>query len=220
MIYWDMDTFLLRDPTARFKAAAQGWDALFARHGDGDCVNIGVFYLKANARTAVWMSQFLAWYHDHPFEIDQRGLHVFLSLPAEALKVAYVPEDLVEIRGSVLEDLNEVVIGDVGWVGDLPRMLIFHWCHRPLGLKVSEINLAYDAADALVDHDLPLSVALSVASGAVPGGRWAKVLAAKFMLESCSAPVSPWPHCCREASKCLGRRGYQLQHPPVRSPCW
>lgn len=47
MIYLDMDTFLLRDPTARFQAAAVGWDALFARHGDGDCVNIGVFYLKA-----------------------------------------------------------------------------------------------------------------------------------------------------------------------------
>ena len=49
MIYWDMDTFLLRDPTPRFKAAAEGYDALFARHGDGDCVNIGVFYIKAGA---------------------------------------------------------------------------------------------------------------------------------------------------------------------------
>ena len=49
MIYLDMDTFLLRDPTERFAAAAEGWDALFARHGDGDCVNIGIFYLKDNS---------------------------------------------------------------------------------------------------------------------------------------------------------------------------
>ena len=35
------------------------------------------------------------------------------------LKVASVPDDLVPIRGSVLEDLNEVVIGDIGWVGYL-----------------------------------------------------------------------------------------------------
>ena len=41
------DTFLLRDPTKRFEAAAQDWDALFARHGDGDCINIGIFYIKA-----------------------------------------------------------------------------------------------------------------------------------------------------------------------------
>lgn len=47
-IYLDMDTFLLRDPTKRFKAAAEGgWDALFSRHADADCINIGVFYLKA-----------------------------------------------------------------------------------------------------------------------------------------------------------------------------
>jgi hypothetical protein len=27
--------------------------------------------------------RFLTWYHDHPFEIDQRGLHIFLALPAQ-----------------------------------------------------------------------------------------------------------------------------------------
>ena len=45
------DTFLLRDPTKRFEAAAQDWDALFARHGDGDCINIGIFYIKAGPGT-------------------------------------------------------------------------------------------------------------------------------------------------------------------------
>ena len=29
--------------------------------------------------------------------------------------------------------------------GSLSQMLIFHWCHRPLELKVKEMNLAYDA---------------------------------------------------------------------------
>ncbi|CAK9012271.1 Nucleotid_trans domain-containing protein [Durusdinium trenchii] len=197
VIYLDMDTFLLRDPTARFQAAAVGWDALFARHGDGDCVNIGVFYLKANGRTAVWMSQFLAWYHDHPFEIDQRGLHIFLGLPSMQLEVAHIPKDLVRIRGSVLEDWNEVVIGDIGWVGSFPMMQIFHWCHRPLELKVHEMNLAYDAADVLEDHELPLSLALSVGSGAVPDSPWARVVAVKFVFES-----------------------YQLKEAPGRRACW
>ena len=40
-----------------------------------------------------------------------------------------------------------------------------------------------DGADALEGHDFPLSVALSVAAGAVPGSPWAKVVAVKFMFE-------------------------------------
>ena len=47
VVIFSQDTFLLRDPTERFQAAADDWDALFARHGDGDCINIGIFYLKA-----------------------------------------------------------------------------------------------------------------------------------------------------------------------------
>eukprot|EP00440_Ansanella_granifera_P029618 gb/GFBE01032170.1/.p1 GENE.gb/GFBE01032170.1/~~gb/GFBE01032170.1/.p1 ORF type:complete len:688 (+),score=100.97 gb/GFBE01032170.1/:1-2064(+) len=197
VIYMDMDTFLLRDPTPRILASAAGWDALFARHADADCVNIGVFYLRANAQTAIWMSQFLAWYHDHPFEIDQRGLHVFLGLPAQNLQIAYPPDDLVQIRGGVLDDVNEVVIGDVSWAGSLPHMLIFHWCHRPLVQKEEEINAAYDAADHLDSHNLPLSLAMSVASGATRSSSWAQVLRARIVLD-----------------------GYKNAEPPMRTPCW
>eukprot|EP00931_Biecheleriopsis_adriatica_P107275 TRINITY_DN81622_c0_g1_i1.p1 TRINITY_DN81622_c0_g1~~TRINITY_DN81622_c0_g1_i1.p1 ORF type:complete len:690 (+),score=138.74 TRINITY_DN81622_c0_g1_i1:74-2143(+) len=197
VLYLDMDTFLLRDPTPRILASAEGWDALFARHADADCINIGIFYIRANGKTAVWMSQFLAWYHDHPFEIDQRGLHIFLGLPARELSIAYAPDDLVKIRGGVLDDVNEVVIGDVTWAGSLPKMLIFHWCHRPLEQKEQEINLAYDAADSLEPHNLPLSLAMSVASGANPGSAWAKVLSARIVLD-----------------------GYKALQPPIRTPCW
>merc|ERR1719221_2376801 len=129
VLYMDMDTYLIRDPAPRVlqqvKSGEKGLrEALFARHADADCINIGVFFLRAGARMAIWLSQFLAWYHDHPFEIDQRGLHVFLRLPSEKLRVAYTPEDLVHIHGGVLDDVNEVVIGDLGWVGELSRMLI------------------------------------------------------------------------------------------------
>merc|ERR1711920_568162 len=111
-IYMDMDTFLLRDPTPRLLAQAEGLEALFASHADADCINIGVFYIRSTPNTAVWLSQFLAWYHDHPYEVDQRGLHVFLRLPAETLRVAYPPKDLVHVRAGILDDINEVVIGD------------------------------------------------------------------------------------------------------------
>ena len=42
----------------------------------------------------------------------------------QVLQVASVPEDLVPIRGSILEDLNEVVIGDIGWVGSWSSALL------------------------------------------------------------------------------------------------
>ncbi|CAK0875648.1 unnamed protein product, partial [Prorocentrum cordatum] len=127
-----MDTFLIRDPTPRILSQAEGFDALFSRHADGDCVNIGVFYLRSTPETAVWLSQFLAWYHDHPFEIDQRGLQVFLRLPSERVQIAYPPADLVGIRAGVLDDVNEFVIGVSGWHGAHERLLILHWCEKPI----------------------------------------------------------------------------------------
>ncbi|CAE7220896.1 unnamed protein product [Symbiodinium sp. CCMP2592] len=196
VLYTDMDTFWLRDPTSRILASAEGWDALFARHGDADCVNIGVFYLRASGRTALWMSQFIAWYHDHPFEIDQRGLHVFLGLPTQRMKVAFLPEDLVQIRGSVLEDRNEVVIGDIGWAGLLPRMLIFHWCHRPIELKEKEINIAYDAHEALLDHNLPVSLAVSVMAGAMPRTPWAYAFKFRVVLDQYIKKLSDEREAC------------------------
>ena len=197
VLYTDMDTFWLRDPTRRILSSAEGWDALFARHGDADCVNIGVFYLRASGRTAVWMSQFMAWYHDHPFEIDQRGLHVFLGLHAQNIRIAYLPEDLVEIRGSVLEDRNEVVIGDIGWEGTLPKMLIFHWCHRPIELKERELNAAYDASEQLEPHNMPVALALSVMSGAVARTSWALAFRLRVILDQ-----------------------YQAEMEEERKPCW
>jgi len=197
VFYLDMDTFLLRDPTPRVMALAEGFDALFARHADADCINIGVFFLRARGQTAIWMSQFLAWYHDHPFEIDQRGLHVFLRLPAEQLRVAYPPSDLVEVRAGVLDDVNEVVIGDVGWCGELSKMLIFHWCHRPLVQKEEEIAAAYDAADAAEAHGLALAAAITVAARAQEQTPWLQVLRLRAIFEE-----------------------YQKEEPPVREACW
>merc|ERR1719436_1365519 len=182
VLYMDMDTYLIRDPAPRVlqqvtPAGESGpREALFARHADADCINIGVFYLRATARTAVWMSQFVAWYHDHPFEIDQRGLHVFLGLPSKQIRVAYPPEDIVELRAAVLDDVNEIVIGDIGWHGELSRLLIFHWCHRPLWQKEEEINTAYDAADAAHAHGLAVAVAVTVAYQSLDRSPWMQVL--------------------------------------------
>lgn len=134
VFYFDFDTFFLRDPLPMVMShvGRDRLDVLFASHGDGDCINIGVFFIRATRRSAIWFSQFLQWYHDHQYEIDQRGLDVLMGSPRRQsfsdLGVSYPPHDLVQIRASALDDVNDVVIGFIGWAGKVSRMVIFHWC--------------------------------------------------------------------------------------------
>eukprot|EP00933_Yihiella_yeosuensis_P007949 TRINITY_DN11316_c0_g1_i1.p1 TRINITY_DN11316_c0_g1~~TRINITY_DN11316_c0_g1_i1.p1 ORF type:complete len:290 (-),score=56.62 TRINITY_DN11316_c0_g1_i1:103-972(-) len=202
VIYVDMDTFFIRDPTHRILTGGLDKDAVFARHADADCLNIGVFYMRASGDTAIWMSQFIAWYHEHPFEVDQRGLHIFSGLPSEKLAVAYLPEDIVEIKAGVLDDINEVVIGSIGWSGTLHRMLIFHWCQRPLEEKKQELINSYDAASSLQPHNMPLALALSIASDSIEVGQ---------------LTASPWREVAVLKTILMKYRKDQL---PAREPCW
>lgn len=129
-------------------------------------------------------------------EIDQRGLQVFLGIPSKQVRIAFPPEHLPKLRAELIDDVNEVVIGDVGWHGDLNRMLIFHWCHRPIESKVAEMEAAYIAADAVESFGLPVSVALTSALS-TGTGPWEKVYNFRRILER-----------------------YRTPEPPKREPCW
>lgn len=59
VFYFDLDTFFLQDPVASFLHAKQ--EMIFSSNGDGDCVNIGLFYIRSTLRTTLWFSQFLEW---------------------------------------------------------------------------------------------------------------------------------------------------------------
>lgn len=198
VIYIDMDVFMLRDPTPRILEQAEGLDAVFASHAGGDCINIGTFFLRARS-TAVWLSQFLAWYHDYPFEIDQRGLHIFAGFNASTLQIAFAPPDVVKIRAGMLEDTNEFVTAYHGWHGEVLKLLTFHWSQQPLQQKEREIHEAYDAADAVEAHGVPLHLALgTIRSSATSGDSpWLKVLHLRAALE-------------------VARRS----EPPPRGSCW
>ncbi len=49
-------------------------DVIFANHVDGNCINIGTFYIRPTPTTLKWFHHFLEWYYRHPYEVDQRGL--------------------------------------------------------------------------------------------------------------------------------------------------
>jgi len=207
VFYFDMDTFFFHDPLPSVLTHARRgrWEALFASHADGDCINIGLFLLRATVRTATWFSQFLQWYHDHQYEIDQRGLDVLLGSPRRQsfsdLGVSYPPKNLVRVRAGALDDTNEVVIGFIGWSGDVGDLGVFHWCNLPLKRKWQEIAVVYDAAEA-IEGLVPFSVALATVSSRTPAasGPWSLVLAARRVLNT-----------------------YHLAAPPERLPssrCW
>lgn len=169
IFYFDVDTFFFRNPLPHIlaQASASRLEALFASHADGDCINIGLFYLHATDQCSAWFSSFLQWYHDHQYEIDQRGLDHFLGSPRRQsfsdMGISYPPPQLPSIRSGALEDNNTVVIGFIGWAGHISRMLVFHWCNLPLEKKWRELVSVYDAVEA-IDGMLPFDVAISAAS--------------------------------------------------------
>ncbi|CAE8606077.1 unnamed protein product, partial [Polarella glacialis] len=113
VFYFDMDTFFFRNPLPEIlgKAGREGLDTIWSTHGDGDCVNIGVFYIRSTWRTTIWFSQFLDWYHDHQYEIDQRGLDVLLGsprrIPEGQLDISFPPTQLQKVKVGVLDDFNK-----------------------------------------------------------------------------------------------------------------
>uniref|UniRef100_A0A7S0ZWC4 Nucleotide-diphospho-sugar transferase domain-containing protein n=1 Tax=Noctiluca scintillans TaxID=2966 RepID=A0A7S0ZWC4_NOCSC len=204
IFYFDMDIFFLQDPLPHVLAQGrQGFEAIFSSHGDADCINIGVFYLRVTPRTSVWFSQFLSWYHDHQYEIDQRGLDVFLGSPGRfeksTLDVSFKPVDMVHIRGGVLESMNEFAIASVGWYGDLQRLVLFHWCNVELSVKWAELAQLYDASEAL-EGGLPLHLAIAVVNAAQTDfntSSWSLVSRGRQLFDR-----------------------YQLSELPEREACW
>eukprot|EP00929_Paragymnodinium_shiwhaense_P004135 TRINITY_DN10485_c1_g1_i1.p1 TRINITY_DN10485_c1_g1~~TRINITY_DN10485_c1_g1_i1.p1 ORF type:complete len:736 (-),score=149.49 TRINITY_DN10485_c1_g1_i1:104-2311(-) len=169
VFYFDMDTFFFKNPLPIVLAEVKkhGLDTLFASHADGDCINIGMFFIRSTSRSTVWFSQFLGWYHDHQYEIDQRGLDILMGSPRRSEKselgVSFPPKALTKIRAGVLEDWNEFVIGFIGWAGEISRMTMFHWCNIRLKRKWAELSEVYEAAEAL-EETMPLQLALDVVS--------------------------------------------------------
>lgn len=224
IFYFDMDAFFLRNPLPMVlsQASVKKQEAIFASHGDGDCINIGVFYIKSTIRTTVWFSRFLEWYHEHQYEIDQRGLDVLLGsplrIPEGELGVSFAPKDLPKVRVGVMEDGNKVVIGWIGWYGHISRMQVFHWCNSPLDEKWEELDTVYKAAEAIQDW-MPLHLALSVVSTAD-----FQVLpreASETWTVADTGKAVPGSAVWRQVGR--ARRvfeAYRLHKPLERLPCW
>jgi len=149
---FDFDTFFFADPRPRLEAIAKetGADVLMTRHLDADCLNMGLLYLRASARTAEWYSRYLDWLHQHPYEREQRGANALLGFTRQ--KVSFKPKDMPQVKTVALDDLNEFASSRGGWLGDWSKLIFFHWVN-PMethmhwhDIKVSDLQALYDGA--------------------------------------------------------------------------
>jgi len=149
---FDFDTFFFADPRPRLEALAdeQAADVLMTRHLDADCLNMGLLYIRANARTAEWYSRYLEWLHQHPYEREQRGANALLGFTRQS--ISFRPQGLPTVKAAALDDANEFASSRGGWLGDWARLRFFHWVnpaetHTMWGdIKIADLTTFYEAA--------------------------------------------------------------------------
>ena len=146
-IFFDMDTFFFQDPTKLLHSKYGKADVFVSSHFDGDCLNMGVFGIRSTPSGRRWLTRYLEWYYNHPYEIDQRGINAFLKY--SSIKVSFTPPDLDDILNDltfkVLDDGFEFTSTRGGWLGDRERLMIHHWCAGGPG-KLDVLDSLYDYA--------------------------------------------------------------------------
>jgi hypothetical protein len=119
-VFFDLDTFFFQNPTKLLHSKYGKADVFVSSHFDGDCLNMGVFGVRSTPVGRRWLTRYLEWYYNYPYEIDQRGINAFLKY--SSIKVSFTPPDLNEILSKltlkVLDDGFEFTSTRGGWLGN------------------------------------------------------------------------------------------------------
>jgi hypothetical protein len=170
VFYFDLDTFFFQSP---FKALGESLRSegiplntrsqleekklpsfLISSHADGNCVNVGFFYVMAERASAEFFTRFIDWYHRHPFEIDQRGMDAFLG-HSKTIGASFIPErirggaDELIMHYAILDDVNRFVIPGVGWYGQAEELVVAHYCEWEMERKLEDLNFLYSKAESI-----------------------------------------------------------------------
>jgi len=197
---FDFDTFLFEDPRRRLEeiAEAENADILMTRHLDADCLNMGLIYIRASARTAEWYSRYLQWLHQHPFEREQRGMNALLGFTKQ--RVSFPPKSLPPVKAAALDDGNEFASSRGGWLGDWGRLRFFHWVNPVETLtnwgdiKVADLEGLYKAGQHHSTDLRHFGGSLAAALGAAGGGSFLEPV--RSIMDSMKAPAPPERKAC------------------------
>eukprot|EP00929_Paragymnodinium_shiwhaense_P000919 TRINITY_DN101112_c0_g1_i1.p1 TRINITY_DN101112_c0_g1~~TRINITY_DN101112_c0_g1_i1.p1 ORF type:complete len:789 (+),score=153.90 TRINITY_DN101112_c0_g1_i1:68-2434(+) len=239
---FDFDTVFLRDPSAHLerRAGAAKADVAFVAHFDSDCLNTGGLYFRSSAQTAEFLSKYLAWLHQHPYEDEQRALNCFLNFTKQ--RVSFKPKDLPEIVGVPLDEANSFASSRGGWLGSWSEFEYFHFVFPLVNSSFSRLALANLEANyggpmtwqelKVVDirsfYELVLDPAVDVSdsdlSSQVAAG--AEAVRARAPWSTDEAWLQSFSNERKNASLSPQQRlallfaAYEVERPPSRSSCW
>jgi hypothetical protein len=170
VFYFDLDTFFFRSPFPAIAATLEqpgrpiNEDSrranvtsqpqlLISSHADGNCVNVGFFYIKASRGSAEFLTLFVNWYHLHSYEIDQRGMDAFLRhsttidasfIPPRVRRKSQQASDELVMHYAILDDINQFIIPGVGWLGNFSDVVVAHYCEWDFERKLEDLNFLYN----------------------------------------------------------------------------
>ncbi|CAJ1427168.1 unnamed protein product, partial [Effrenium voratum] len=133
VLYLDFDIVLMKDPMPPILADAEKAELLLTRDMGGECINIGVVFMKSHPDTARFMQELIVWLWHHPYEFCQKAFAGIMGL--EDLQwndffgspVGQLP------RWAFLDSLNAFVTSTVysgevnGWTGGADQIVIYHF---------------------------------------------------------------------------------------------
>lgn len=133
VFFLDFDTVLMLDPLPHLRRRIEFADILVSRDFGTDCVNVGLFYLKAHRDVVDLVETLLLWMWHRPHHDDQKAFAGMLGV-ADLHDEKQFGTLLQKVpRWGYLDPLNRFVTNVVyfrdieGWTGDIRNILVFHF---------------------------------------------------------------------------------------------
>ncbi|CAE6939217.1 unnamed protein product [Symbiodinium natans] len=152
VLYLDFDVVLMQDPLPHILRHADEAELLLTRDFGGECINIGVVYMKSHPDTALFMQELIRWLWHHPYEFCQKAFAGMMGLEDITWNDQYGNPVGVVPRWGFLDSTNSFATSTVydaslqGWTGDLQKVVIYHFLDG-LGVVDPELAVAGEYMD-------------------------------------------------------------------------
>ena len=133
VLYLDFDLVLLQDPLPSILRHAEEAELLLTRDFGGECINIGVVYMKSHPSTSLFVQGLIRWLWNHPYEFCQKAFAGMMGLEDVTWNDQYGDPVRSVPRWGFLDSANSFATSTVydaslqGWTGDLQKILIYHF---------------------------------------------------------------------------------------------
>eukprot|EP00930_Biecheleria_cincta_P081535 TRINITY_DN7060_c0_g1_i1.p1 TRINITY_DN7060_c0_g1~~TRINITY_DN7060_c0_g1_i1.p1 ORF type:complete len:729 (+),score=113.78 TRINITY_DN7060_c0_g1_i1:141-2327(+) len=172
VLYLDFDTLLMKDPVPPIMRESGKAELLLTRDFGGECINIGVVYMKSHADTARFLQDLIRWLWVHPYEFCQKAFAGLMGLEDITWNEVFGDPVKHVPRWAFLDSANSFVTSTIyskelqGWTGELENIIIYHFLDGAGGVEqnyavegryVNLFELFYDNSKLnLDDIRLPL----------------------------------------------------------------